>query len=199
MASDITDRKRLEESLRLADRRKDEFLATLAHELRNPLAPIRNAIHLLTAARCRRRQSAGSAGYHRSPSATHGAPRGRSPRSFAHHARAGHAAARDRRSPQRPRRRVGGGGPCDRGSDSRAVCPELPADVLQVDGDPTRLSQLFQNILHNAAKYTPPGGPDYGAIGASRRRGAQYRYRDTGHWHPEQPVTRVRLVRASAP
>lgn len=41
---DITDRKRVEESLREADRRKDEFLATLAHELRNPLAPIRNAV-----------------------------------------------------------------------------------------------------------------------------------------------------------
>jgi len=46
-ASDITERKRLQESLRQADRRKDEFLATIAHELRNPLAPIRNALHLL--------------------------------------------------------------------------------------------------------------------------------------------------------
>ncbi|MGE0127313.1 MAG: PAS domain-containing protein [Blastocatellales bacterium] len=51
---DVTERKLLEESLRLqteslreADRRKDEFLATLAHELRNPLAPIRNAIEIL--------------------------------------------------------------------------------------------------------------------------------------------------------
>ncbi|HKQ78520.1 MAG TPA: PAS domain-containing protein [Blastocatellia bacterium] len=51
---DVTERKILEESLRHkteslqeADRRKDEFLATLAHELRNPLAPIRNAIHIL--------------------------------------------------------------------------------------------------------------------------------------------------------
>src|SRR5262249_49634047 len=41
---DISQRKRIEESLRDADRRKDEFLATLAHELRNPLAPIRNAV-----------------------------------------------------------------------------------------------------------------------------------------------------------
>jgi signal transduction histidine kinase len=38
------ERKRHEEALREADRRKDEFLATLAHELRNPLAPIRNAL-----------------------------------------------------------------------------------------------------------------------------------------------------------
>ena len=40
---DITSRKRAEASLREVDRRKDEFLATLAHELRNPLAPIRQA------------------------------------------------------------------------------------------------------------------------------------------------------------
>ena len=44
---EVTDRKRAEEALREADRRKDEFLATLAHELRNPLAPIRNALQIL--------------------------------------------------------------------------------------------------------------------------------------------------------
>ncbi|MES2960156.1 MAG: ATP-binding protein [Pseudomonadota bacterium] len=56
-ASDVTRRKQVEqelqaseERLRDADQRKDEFLATLAHELRNPLAPIRNAAHLLAMA-----------------------------------------------------------------------------------------------------------------------------------------------------
>jgi PAS domain S-box-containing protein len=44
---DVTERKRGEESLREADRRKDEFLATLAHELRNPLAPIRTGLQIL--------------------------------------------------------------------------------------------------------------------------------------------------------
>lgn len=44
---DITERKESEALLREADRRKDEFLATLAHELRNPLAPIRNALQIL--------------------------------------------------------------------------------------------------------------------------------------------------------
>ena len=44
---DINRLKRTEEALREADRRKDEFLATLAHELRNPLAPIRHAVKLL--------------------------------------------------------------------------------------------------------------------------------------------------------
>jgi PAS domain S-box-containing protein len=44
---DITAQKEAEEALRLADRRKDEFLATLAHELRNPLAPVRHAVKVL--------------------------------------------------------------------------------------------------------------------------------------------------------
>ncbi|MDP3529051.1 MAG: PAS domain S-box protein [Methylicorpusculum sp.] len=47
VATDITERKRAEEALLMADRRKDEFLAMLAHELRNPLAPIRNAVEFL--------------------------------------------------------------------------------------------------------------------------------------------------------
>ncbi|HEY0338219.1 MAG TPA: histidine kinase dimerization/phospho-acceptor domain-containing protein, partial [Burkholderiales bacterium] len=44
---DITDRKAAEETLRSTNRHKDEFLATLAHELRNPLAPLRNAVQIL--------------------------------------------------------------------------------------------------------------------------------------------------------
>ena len=44
---DMSERKSVEEVLRETDRRKDEFLATLSHELRNPLAPIRNALELL--------------------------------------------------------------------------------------------------------------------------------------------------------
>ena len=46
---DITERKKIEIALREADRRKDEFLAMLAHELRNPLAPIRSAVQILKA------------------------------------------------------------------------------------------------------------------------------------------------------
>lgn len=45
--TDISEIKRMEEALRTTDRRKDEFLATLAHELRNPLAPIRNSLQIL--------------------------------------------------------------------------------------------------------------------------------------------------------
>jgi signal transduction histidine kinase len=47
LQAEIAERRRVEEKLRETDKRKDEFLATLAHELRNPLAPIRNALRLL--------------------------------------------------------------------------------------------------------------------------------------------------------
>ncbi|MGH9218044.1 MAG: histidine kinase dimerization/phospho-acceptor domain-containing protein, partial [Vicinamibacterales bacterium] len=43
----LLERQKTEQALRTADRRKDEFLATLAHELRNPLAPIRNGLHIM--------------------------------------------------------------------------------------------------------------------------------------------------------
>ena len=48
-AADLIERRQALEDLRAADRRKDEFLATLAHELRNPLAPLRNCLHILRA------------------------------------------------------------------------------------------------------------------------------------------------------
>src|SRR5439155_20684751 len=47
VSHDITQRKRAEAALREADRRKDEFLALLAHELRNPLAPLRNGLQVM--------------------------------------------------------------------------------------------------------------------------------------------------------
>jgi PAS domain S-box-containing protein len=49
IARDISERRQAEQALKDADRRKDEFLATLAHELRNPLAPIRNGVGILRA------------------------------------------------------------------------------------------------------------------------------------------------------
>ena len=44
---DVTDRKSMEDELRDADRKKDDFIALLAHELRNPLAPIRNGLQVM--------------------------------------------------------------------------------------------------------------------------------------------------------
>jgi signal transduction histidine kinase len=50
VATDVTERRRIERALHEADRRKDEFLAVLAHELRNPLARIRNAVQVIARA-----------------------------------------------------------------------------------------------------------------------------------------------------
>jgi signal transduction histidine kinase len=47
----------LMDALKQADRKKDEFLAMLAHELRNPLAPVRNAVHILRGERPKRRRA----------------------------------------------------------------------------------------------------------------------------------------------
>ena len=110
---EIAERRSAEDALRAADRRKDEFLAMLAHELRNPLAPIRNALRPAASAPApdRARCSAARDVIDRQLRA-HGAAGRRPARRLAHHARQDRAAARARRpgagrraTPSRPRAR----------------------------------------------------------------------------------------------
>ncbi len=153
---DITERRRAEEALREADRRKDEFLAMLAHELRNPLAPIRNALHLLrvsgagpVAAEARdvmerqltqlirlvddllevSRISRGKVELRRAAVDLAGVVA-----SAVETSRPAIDAARHR------------------------LEIRLPPAPLQIEGDFVRLSQVVANLLNNAAKYTDPGG-----------------------------------------
>ncbi len=156
-AYDITDRKRAEEALREADRRKDEFLAMLAHELRNPLAPIRNAVGVLKLVGSTDGQA--------------GRARGMIERQVAHLARLvddlldvsrisrGKILLRKERADlvalvraaiedHRPLLENAG----------LTLLVELPDRPLWVLGDPTRLSQVVGNLLHNANKFTDAGG-----------------------------------------
>ena len=89
---DATARKSVEEALRSADRRKDEFLATLAHELRNPLAPIRNALEIMRLTR-RAADRRERPPHHRAAAAADDPPRRRPARHQPHHPGQDRAAA----------------------------------------------------------------------------------------------------------
>ncbi|MGH8179481.1 MAG: response regulator [Steroidobacteraceae bacterium] len=156
IARDITERKRVEEALRVADHRKDAFLATLAHELRNPLTPIRYATRLLEpgvppqmasdAKKMIDRQLAQMAHLLDDLLDVSRVTRG--------------VLAIDRE--QLDLREIIEGAIASVKPLAEAARQELtfsaPADALSVSGDSVRLAQIVGNLLHNATKYTPAGG-----------------------------------------
>lgn len=164
IVQDITDRKQAElalaksaEELRRADERKDAFLATLSHELRNPLAPIRTAAEILA-----------------SPSLTAaqlGWARQVIQRQTAHMASLLDdlldVARVTRGKLVLKKQKVGLKSIVDSAVEAaRPLVDEkghrllvsLPAPDVQLTADPLRLSQVLSNLLGNAAKYTEPGG-----------------------------------------
>jgi PAS domain S-box-containing protein len=153
---DMTDRKRAEEGLQLADRRKDEFLATLAHELRNPLAPIRNGLQIirLTPDRAAREQA-------REMMERQLGQMVRLVDDLLDISRISRnklemrkaridlwAVVRSALETARPQVEARG----------HTLTVTLPPQPVYLDGDLTRLAQVFWNLLNNAAKYTEPGG-----------------------------------------
>jgi two-component system CheB/CheR fusion protein len=154
---DITSRKRAEQALREGDRRKDEFLAVLAHELRNPLAPIMTGVEILKA-------------------------RGDDPRlveqvtaTIARQARQLARLVDDLLEVSR----ISGGKLHLRKANVRladvirdaiaTVRPlvessrhelvvDMPQQPIVLGADAARLTQVFANLLNNAARYTPEGG-----------------------------------------
>lgn len=145
------------EALRQADRRKDEFLAMLSHELRNPLAPIRNAVGIL------RRTGSDDPVAHQSTAILE--------RQVTHMVRLVDDlldVARITRGDIRlqhaqvdlaevVRAALEAATPAIERFGHR-LSLALPQDPLYVEGDAMRLAQVLINLLNNAAKYTPPGG-----------------------------------------
>jgi PAS domain S-box-containing protein len=161
---DITQRKQAEEELRRlnaelfeADRRKDEFLATLAHELRNPLAPITHALEVL------RLKDPADADTRWTRDIID-----RQVRQLTRLVDDLLDLARITRGKvQLQRERIDLGvvlhGALEAArplidSLKHAVTLELPSEPLWLDADAMRLTQVVLNLLNNAAKYTPAGG-----------------------------------------
>ena len=143
--------------LRDADQRKDEFLATLAHELRNPLAPIRNALEILKlvghdpekALKAREMMERQISQMVRLVDDLLDVSR----------ITTGKLAVRksviDLAEPLQDA--IETVRPFIQARDHRLEV-SLAAEPIAVEGDRTRLAQVFSNLLNNAAKYTPPGG-----------------------------------------
>jgi two-component system CheB/CheR fusion protein len=155
---DITERKRTLQELREADRRKDEFLAMLSHELRNPLAPILNAVEILDRL---------GPGEHEL-AATYRAVIGRQVQHMKRLLDDLLDVSRVSQGKiQLQKQRVELGALVLQAVEvSRPVIVEkrhalsltLAQEALAVDADPTRLVQVFANLINNAAKYTDPDG-----------------------------------------
>jgi PAS domain S-box-containing protein len=152
--TDITERVRAELALREADHRKDEFLATLAHELRNPLAPILNSVQLLgseTPARANARSIIDRQVRHmaRLVDDLLDVSRITLGRINLRRERAGVALIVSH-AVEASRPLIDAAG-----HELKVVLPPTP---LYVEVDVVRLTQALLNLLNNAAKYTPTGG-----------------------------------------
>jgi signal transduction histidine kinase len=148
---------RSEEALRTADRRKDVFLATLAHELRNPLAPIRNAAHILKL----KSNGAPDLQWGHQVIDRQVAQMSRLLDDLLDLSRVSH----DRLSLRRERidltavvqHAVETSRPLiEAGQHELSIA--LPGEPLVLNGDPVRLGQVFSNLLNNSSKYTESGG-----------------------------------------
>ena len=154
---DVSDRKLAEQQLREANQRKSEFLAILAHELRNPLAPLRNGLHLLKL-RSDADPTVSQTVSMMDRQMTHlvrlvddlldvsritSGKLELRPRKILLTEVLGHAVESARVLIE---------------SNRHELTVTYRAENLLVDGDPDRLTQVFSNLLLNAAKYTKAGG-----------------------------------------
>src|SRR6204780_660629 len=146
-----------EEALRDADRRKDEFLALLAHKMRNPLAPIRYALAMnrkegRTAEQQRRAEEIIER------QVTH---MSRLLDDLLDVSRITRGSLEMKKTPTELTLIIGSAIETARpilDAKHHAFLLDLPAEAVRLEADPVRLAQVFSNLLINAAKYTDPGG-----------------------------------------
>jgi PAS domain S-box-containing protein len=186
---DISTQVQAREALKEVDRRKNEFLAILAHELRNPLAPIRNSLQIL-------RMTGDSA-----PAAQR--IHGMMERQVVHMVRLVDdllELSRINRGTIELKKEcvelatvisnsIETSKPMIEAADHQ-LAVSLPPEPIFVEGDLVRLSQVFSNLLNNAAKYTNRGGNI--TVSATREAGQLVvSIRDTGIGIPRDMLSRV--------
>ncbi|WP_435018897.1 hybrid sensor histidine kinase/response regulator [Tundrisphaera sp. TA3] len=188
VVQDVTERKRAEEELRESDRKKDEFIALLAHELRNPLAPIRNGLQALKLA---------------GGDASSGWALGMMDRQLTHMVRLIDDlldVSRINRHKMELRRvsvtlaeviasAVETARPMIDAA-GHELTVSLPVTPIDLDADLTRLAQVFSNLLTNSAKYTHRGGKIW--LGAKPQGDVvSVSVRDTGIGIPEAELPKI--------
>jgi CheY-like chemotaxis protein len=189
IARDVSERKRIEEALLESDRPKDQFIALLAHELRNPLAPLRTALHVIRLAegdpqRVRKAQDVME-------------------RQLNHMVRLVDDLLDISRISQNKldlrRERVLFSDVVSQAVETARPAIEvagheltiaIPTTAIYLDADPTRLSQVLSNLLTNSAKYTDRGGSIL--LAAEQRPGeVTVSVRDTGIGLPVDALERI--------
>jgi PAS domain S-box-containing protein len=186
---DVTERERALEALREGDRRKDEFLAVLAHELRNPLAPIRNGLELLRLTN----DNSTAAEQARAMMERQVEHMVRLIDDLLDVSRIARGKLEVRKQPVDVAEAVLSALESSRpllAGARHEVRIDLPREPLMVEGDLVRLAQVFVNLLNNAARYTPPGG---NVAVSARKEGDEVvvAVQDDGVGIPEDMIERV--------
>ena len=181
--------RRRQYALREADRRKDEFLAILAHELRNPLAPLRNSLHILRLtsdpsidehlAEIMERQINHMVRLVDDLMEVSRITRGqielrREPVELA-------SIVRSALETSRPLIDAAG----------HELVVTIPPEPLTLSGDAIRLAQVFSNLLNNAAKYTERGGRIWLTVARDGADGVTVSVRDNGIGIPPEMQPRI--------
>lgn len=189
LQAEVAERQRLAEQLAEANHRKNEFLAMLGHELRNPLAPVMNAVEMI------RLRAGNNPEVERARIVIE--------RQVSHMARLvddlldvsriTRGVVELRREPVDLTAIVGAALNSSRAmfeTNHHQLSASLPLEPCRIEGDVTRLEQVVVNLLSNATKYTPPGGHIWVSLTADEEW-AELCVRDSGRGIPREMLPHI--------